>query len=353
MNKKIKGMLFIILLILPSMLLAQEREYPDIDYGIHPAPFEQIGMSGWQFLKLPTNARYAALGGVTSVISHGDASAAFANPASIADVENISVAVSKMTWLVDTDYQSASIVKNFGQLGFIGLNFVYLDYGDMQRTQVTNLTDPSTGQLTGLSELTLSGLGTYTAHDLAIGLSYARNITDRLQVGGNLRYIQEKLDDATTSNISFDIGTVYYTGLKSLRLAMVGRNFGPDAEFVQWDERIAYPATKVYMPMSFTLGAAIDVLERGEDSPHQWTLAADFLHPNDGPEKVNVGTEYSFLDLLYLRAGYRFNYDEETVTFGGGVNVSMAGSLKFKANYAFLDFGRLDNVHMISLGVDF
>ncbi len=345
-------MLFIALLIVPCLLLAQDREYPIIDSGIHPAPFQQVGNSGWQFLKLPTNARFAAAGGVTTVLSHGDAASALANPASIADVKNISVALNQMNYVVDSDYMSGGIVKNFGKWGFAGVNFVYLNYGDMVRTSIKNLTDAN-GQFTGQAELQLDGLGTFGAHDLAMGVSYARQITDRLQVGGSLRYISESIDDATTNNISFDIGTVYYTGLKTLRLAMVGRNFGPDAEFVDWNQRVAYPATKVYMPMAFQLGAAIDILEGGESSAHLWTVAAEFIHPNDGPEKVNLGTEYKLMDLLMLRGGYRFNYDEEGLTLGGGINVSMANSLDFLINYAYLDVGRFDTVHMFSLGFAF
>jgi len=352
MSRNNLGFYLCLLLMVPGVLLAQDRTYPDLDSGIHPAPFQQVGMSGWQFLKLPTNARFAATGGVTTVLSHGDASSALANPASIADVENFSVAVNQMNWLVETDFQSATLVKNMGTWGHFGVSFVYVDYGEMVRTGVKNLTDPATGRFTGLSELELEGQGTFGAHDMALGVSYARNITDRLQVGGNLRYIEEKIDDATTSNIAFDIGTVYYTGLKTLRLAMVGRNFGPDAEFVSWNERIAYPPMKVYMPMQFQLGAAFDLFEGGEN-PYLWTVAAEFVHPNDGPEKINAGTEFTAYDLLTVRGGYRFGYDEEGITLGGGLNVSMAGNLAVRFNYAYVDFGRLDNVQMFSLGLDF
>jgi hypothetical protein len=347
MKKYRNGILLTILLVLPCLLLAQDRTYPDLDEGVNPAPFQQVGQSGWQFLKLPTHARYAAIGGVSSSLSHGDAAAALANPASVADIEDINVSFSRMNWLVDTDYSSGSIVKNMGSIGYLGLNFVYVDYGSVQRTSVSNLVDEN-GDITGLSELVLEGLGTYESHDVAVGLTYARTITDRLQVGGNLRYVSETLDDATTGNLSFDIGTVYYTGLKSLRIAMVGRNFGPDAEFVSFDQRVAVPATKVRMPMSFQLGAAFDILEGGDSSPYLWTVAAELIHPNDGPEKFNVGTEYSLFNLLSLRGGYRFNYDEEDLTLGAGINVKTS-SIGVGVNYAYIDFGRLSEVHMFSI----
>ena len=101
------------------------------------------------------------------------------------------------------------------------------------------------------------------------------------------------------------------------------------------------------MPMSFQLGAAFDILEGG-DNPYLWTVAGEFVHPNDGPEKINVGTEYTMFNLLSLRAGYRFNYDEEDLTFGAGINVKTS-SVGFTINYAYMNLNRFSEVHMFSL----
>jgi hypothetical protein len=171
-----------------------------------------------------------------------------------------------------------------------------------------------------------------------------------LEFGVNLRYVREDLDDAVTSNWSVDLGTVYHTGIKTLRLAMVGRNFGPDAEFADWDERIGIPAMRVKMPMSYSFGAAMDIIEKTNNSPHLLIGVAEFIHPNDGPEKINIGAEYTFQNLLALRGGYRFNYDEESFTIGGGLNLSTAYGT-FKVDYSFWDFGILDTVSMFSIGL--
>jgi hypothetical protein len=348
-----KGKLFFLpivtLIFFPVLLFGQFIQ--DFDEGLHGGDFERIAQSGWQFLKLPTTARSAAMGGIITATGNGDASAALTNPASTADVEGYDVSFTRMDWIADIAYQSGSIVKNFGGLGFIGINFVYLDYGDMVRTENQEIFR-SDGSRTGLSEI-VTDLGMVTASDFAMGLSYATRITDRLKVGGTFRYIQEKLDDATTSNVSFDVGTIYETGLKTFRLSMVGRNFGRDAEFVQWDERIGIPAMKVRMPMSLNLGGAIDLLEGGPGNPHLLTVAAELVHPNDGPEKINVGTEYTFSDLLSLRGGYRFNYDEEGITLGGGLNVEVSQGTNVQINYSYWDFGILGSVNMFSVGFGF
>lgn len=334
------------MVLLPLAAWSQDAQYPTINQGIDPASFSRVAMSGWQFLKLPTSARFMAMGGITTTLGKGDASSALANPAFVSDVENLSLSVNNMNWLVDTRYQSYAVVKNFGTLGAIGVHAIYLDYGDMPRTENQPIYEDDI--YTGRTRVN-TDLGSVTASDLAVGLTYSRRISDRLQVGGNMRYVRETLDDAKTSNWALDIGTIYYTGFRTLRFAMTGCNFGPDTEFAEYDERIGFPAVRVRMPMMFQLGAAFDLLEGEQaNSPHLWTVAAEFVHPNDGPEKVHIGSEYAFMNFAVFRAGYRFNYDEEGLTLGTGLRLAMS-TVKLHINYSFIDFGRFDNVQMFSL----
>jgi hypothetical protein len=348
------------ILLVAVLLMASLPFYPaygqdahfgtDIDYGIHPTEFQRNGMTGWQFLKIMTDARTAALGGLTTAMSHGDAASVFSNPASTADVKNWGISMTQMSYVADISYNSASVVKNMGKWGNIGLNLIYLDYGEMERTSVTSEVNAD-GFATGVINIDYNA-GTFSGGDLAIGLSYARQITDKLQVGANLRYITETLDDQnsiSTGNVALDIGTVYYTGIKSLRLAMVGRNFGPDARFTEFEEQVQIPPMDVRMPMVFALGAAFDVFEGGS-SPHFLTVAGEFVHPNDGPERLNVGAEYTFNNLLTLRGGYRYNYDELGFAVGGGINYN-TGSFGIKVNYALTNAGRLDYLHMFTIGL--
>ena len=163
-----------------------------------------------------------------------------------------------------------------------------------------------------------------------------------------MRWIQEAIADASMTNVSVDFGTTYYTGYKSLRLSMVARNFGPDTHLAGWSEEYQAEAEDIRMPLDFRVGMAMDFFGRAE-SPHFLTFSIEGTHPNDGPEKVNVGTEYIFSNLLILRTGYRFNYDRERLTFGFGLFHSL-GSIAGRINYAYIDFGSLQQVHMFTVG---
>ena len=342
--KKVFIVFFILCAFVNIPCLAQIEENK-VDWGVHSMDYSDVGTAGWQFLKLPTNARTASMGGINSSISLGNANAALTNPASTANVNNLDIAFTNMNWVADIHFQTLSIVKNFDKWGTFGINAIYVDYGEEIRTEYTQVTTPTQIIFTPALDQ-----GTVGASDLAAGLSYARSITDKLKVGGNIRYLQEKIDDALLSTWSLDIGTMFYTGFKTLRISMLGRSFGPDAEFHEYKDRIEKVPFRVKMPMSLSIGAAMDLFQETPDMPHRLIAAAEYLVPNDGPKKLHMGLEYTLKDLLALRAGYKFNYDVEGLTLGGGVNYKMQ-SMSIHIDYAYLDAGLFNQVHMFTIGI--
>jgi hypothetical protein len=81
-------------------------------------------------------------------------------------------------------------------------------------------------------------------------------------------------------------------------------------------------------------------------------LAVDVTHPNDTRERVNLGTEVRVLQNLFLRGGYRINYDIEGGTMGAGVRVPL-GDLRVDFDYAYAIYDMLPSIHRISLGLAF
>ena len=333
----IGAILLAITLFQAQPLLAQQS-------GIDPYDFQRNGLSGWQFLKINGSARQAALGGAYTALSMPTADAIFGNPANLAGIDNIDVFLSRTNWIADIGHQSAAIAKNVRGIGVFGLSVVAVDMGEMPET----INSPIAGETR--TEVVVTG-NTFTANDLAVGLSYARSVTDRLYVGGSARWIREAIADVSMNSVSFDFGTVYYTGFRSLRLALAARNLGPDTHLAGWSEEYQAEAVDIRMPIDYRVGLAKDFFESASDI-HRMTVSVEGLHPNDGPERLNVGAEYWLYDTIALRGGYRFNYDEERFTLGGGLQHNL-GNVGFRASYALVEFGRLKSVHMFSLGLSF
>ena len=53
-----------------------------------------------------------------------------------------------------------------------------------------------------------------SANSFATGISYARELTDRFSIGGNLKYIRENIWHSSASTFAFDIGLLYRTIFK-------------------------------------------------------------------------------------------------------------------------------------------
>jgi hypothetical protein len=311
--------------------------------GIVPVEIERAGQSGWQFLKINGDARQASMAGAYAAISQGDASAVFGNPASLTDVKNIDVQVNALQWIAGINHQSAAIAYNLGEAGVMAASVAMLNYGEIAET---------INESAGASGTTPVITGnTFSANDITAGLSFARKITNNLSVGGNVRWMQQTIAELSMHNWCFDIGTLYYTGYKSLRLAITARNFGPDSRFGGWSEQFQTESDNIRMPLDFRAGVAMDFLDE-EGSPHLLTVVAEGDHPNDGREKFHVGASYAFNKTFFIRGGYKFNYDTQKYTFGAGVSYPI-GTTVGTVNYAYVDFGELTQVHMFSLGFSF
>lgn len=313
------------------------------DAGVEPPSFERVGQTGWQFLRLPVIARNAAMANIKSGLPNSNVTAIFSNPAKLVDIGNIDAAFSRMNYVADISYMTAAVAKDFGNWGVFGIHFASLDAGEMYRTENIFNEDLGITERSGDIE-------TFTAGDLLVGVSYARSVTDRLSIGGNLSYIQEKLDKTEIKNWNADFGIFFRTGFRSLTLSMLARNFGPDKEFTGFTDIYGLPQS-VRMPLDFRLGVGYDLIEGG-GGLHELRGYVEGVHPNDGPERVDTALEYTFFNVLALRGGYKFNYDEQGLTIGGGVNYSMSG-ITGRIDYAFLDYGRLSSVHLFTVGFGF
>jgi hypothetical protein len=311
--------------------------------GIDPPEFERVGQSGFQFLHLPTVARNAALANIRG-LTNSDVSAVFSNPASLVDIGRIDASFSRLDYVADITYMTAAVAMNLGNWGVFGLHVASLDAGELIRTE--NTYDPDF-DLTYRS----GDLGTFKAGDVLYGLSYARSVTDRLSVGANFGRIEERLDSTHVDNWNLDFGLFFHTGFRSLTLSMVARNFGPDAEFTGFSEVYGLPQS-VRMPLDFQLGISYDLIDNASGGLHKLTAYLEGTHPNDSRERVHTAFEYTFLNTFSLRGGYKFNYDEQSLTLGGGLNFSLR-SVSGRIDYAYLDYGLLSTVHLFTVGFGF
>jgi hypothetical protein len=91
--------------------------------------------------------------------------------------------------------------------------------------------------------------------------------------------------------------------------------------------------------VAFSFGFAAEVFgEKGE--PAYLTVAGDTYYATDVAEpQYRLGGEMWFQNALAVRAGYKFNYDEETYSAGIGVKLKPAEGREIRADVSYSHFG--------------
>jgi len=306
--------------------------------------FNKAGRTSMQFLKIGIGARPAAMGEAV-IANMQDVTAVFWNPAAITGIQNGEAAFSYTKWFSDLNLTSGAVGYRLGSLGVVAVDYIALDYGDIQEALVTS----PTGQLDTRTGTFFSG------GDLSVGLSYSRMVTDKLSIGVRAKYVREELFTFTSSLWAFDFGSYYDTGWQGIRLAMSAQNFARPARWLLTGQETDQSFD---VPLLFRVGWSIDLLGGenlllgGRASRQKLSVNMDAIHSNDYAERLHMGAEYILLDLLALRAGYRFNYSEGNLSLGGGLKVE-SRSLQMRVDYAFVDYDFLDSPHRLSLSVVF
>lgn len=323
------------------------------DDALAQGVFTKTGSVGAQFLKIGVGSRYLGMG-EAAVAAKGDAFSLYWNPAALTEIEGHQLAFSRADWILDVTLTYAAYAHRFEGVGVFALGLTAMNMPEMEVTTTAN----SESQ---------DGIGQfYNASSYALELGFARELTPRFALGGGVKYIYESIFTETSSGFAFDIGTIMYTGLRSLRLGMNISNLGGGMRFsgprlavqVQSesdttntpdsDGRLLVESYE--LPLVFRLGMAYD-FDFNMDS--RLTVTTELKHPNDNVQQGAVGLEYGWKERFFLRGGYKINYDEEDLTFGAGLNTPFGQESNLSLDYAWTDFGRLQSTHRFSVNVAF
>ncbi len=314
------------------------------------AEFSKVGTVGAQFLKIGMGARYVGMG-EASVACVNDAYAMYWNPAGLTQLPSVSLSLTNVDWIGDVQLNHVTFGKPLGDYAAFGVSLTALSMGEME---VTTVAQPE-----GTGE-------NFTASSYSLSLGYARKMTDRFSVGISGKYIWERISEERASGFAVDFGTLFHTGFRSLRIAMNIANLGPEMKMDGPELGASYdpqPGNPNYddvkskltvdpydLPLTFRFGLAYDLFESPES---KFTVALEAKHPNDNTQQASFGGEYLWKDLFALRGGYKFNYEEEGLTFGGGIKLKAGKKTNLNIDYAWADFSRLQSVHRFSLGFEF
>ncbi len=313
----------------------------------------KTGTTAAAFLEIGAGARAQAMGGAFTAVAN-DATAMYWNPAGISRLGRLEATFNYTNWLLDTQYAYSGIVAPVGGSMAVGINVTHFGFGEQA---VRTIERPE-----GTGEV-------YSANDLALGLAFGMNLTDRFSFGVNAKYVNQRIWHESAAGFALDMGALYDTPLKGLKLGFSIQNFGTDMKLSGRDIRRAYdpdPASygndainvlyemdRFSLPLKFAFGASYRM---NLSDTHTLLIATDLLHPGNNTESINIGVEYSAFRLFDLRAGYEALQEKDSISglsVGGGLHYRIQPSLMFYLDYGWVDWGIFSSVHRFSVGLGF
>jgi hypothetical protein len=337
MNKKIIFLLLIIFSFFSS-LSAQSK----------------TGTTIGQFLKIDPSARASAMANASTSL-YGEASSLYYNAASLGRLSNVDIQFTYNQWLADITYNYAVVAVPIAGLGTCALQLTSLNSGEID---VRTVEFPK-----GTGER-------YSVTNFSLGLGFGLMLTDRVSVGLQVSYIRETIWHSSLSTFGLNFGVQYQVEENGLTLGASILNFGPRAGYDGRDLYINYdfdpnkygdndllPAelrTDAYsLPTSFRIGVSYPLIINEDNKV---TIAIDAFHPNDNAESVSIGSEWQFLNSFSVRGGYRdlFVPDSEGgLVLGAGVRVNVLESYNLRFDYAWADYGRLEQANRFTISLGF
>jgi hypothetical protein len=311
------------------------------------------GTTVGQFLLIEPSGRLSAMGNA-GVTADGEVLAAYYNPAALGVLRTSDVQFTHAPWLADITYDHAALALVLPRFGTVLATVTALRSGDIEVRTVE--------QPLGTGEL-------YSVQNLALGLGYGRAITDRFAAGVQVSYVRETIWNSALDAFGVNFGMRYQLTDGGAILGASLSNLGTRGRFDGIDLAIRYDPdpdasgtnsalpgvarTDQYaLPVLFRVGVSMPVRVSLDQ---RLTLALDAHQPGDNTESVSVGAEWSYRELLMLRAGYQNFFQDELeggITAGGGVRYAAAG-VRLRFDYSWNAFGRLGNAQRFTLGVGF
>lgn len=237
----------------------------------------QDSQTAFNFLRLPTSAHTAALGGENVSLTDDDASTVFQNPSLLYYVSDRTLGLNMMTYMQGSVTGSASYSQQVGDRGSWGIQGRFINYGEMKQTTVNN-----------------EQTGTFHANDFALGGTFAYGLTEHISGGVTAKIVASYIGQYNAMGAAVDLGLNYYDADSHWSIGAVARNLGGQLK--------AYEDDFERMPLDVQLG----VTKRLASSPLRFSATLTRL--NDWEYGIGkhlvLGADLLLSDQFYVAAGY-------------------------------------------------
>ncbi|HRG59070.1 MAG TPA: PorV/PorQ family protein [Bacteroidia bacterium] len=329
---------------------------------------DRAGQAGGTQLLINPFTRSSGWGSANSASISG-LEAQFLNVAGVAHTEKTELLAARTNWLVGTgiSINSFGFSQKLGNASALAFGVMAMDFGDIN---VTTVEQPE------------GNIGTFKPQFLNLNLSYAKEFSNSIFGGLNVKVISENIANLKASGVCFDGGIQYVTSFgkdkelnrKNVHFGISLKNVGPQVKY-QGDgisakanltstgaaQTLEFRSQAYDLPSLVNIGASYDYYLSKENNNQRITAALNFTSNSFTQDQFNIGFEYGYKQMFMLRAGmvYEkgiFNAEDRktaltgpTAGFSADLPLGKESKRKFGVEYAYRTTNPFAGIHTIGL----
>lgn len=269
----------------------------------------------FNFLRDFSNARSSALAGSVICIDN-DLDIVIFNPATLNTVYNKNISVTFLKHALDINSGAVQYLLPYNwEDGKFSISALFTNYGSFDYVNKNGVFN-----------------GTFSANDLAIGVTYSNILDTNLQYGLGFKFIYSNIEKYHSTAVAIDAGLLYKFSDERTNIAASFLNVGTQlstfdgvVESIPNDLRIGFNHKLKGMPLLFNL-TFVNLAEKTNK----------FF---DRFKNIAIGGEFNIGKYIDLRVGYS-NYIRNALNneLDKGLSGFSAG-LGLKSDYIFIDYG--------------
>ena len=286
------------------------------------------GTSGADFLEIGVGSRPSGMGEAFTA-EVGDINSIYYNPAGLGTLKFPMLSIMHQELILDSLFENVSLAFPLWQ-GFFGFSTSVFWVPPFDKIDINGNT-----------------IGTVNFYNVSGIFAYGYSL-GFMEVGGSFKYIYQKIDTLQLHSGAFDIGilkrmTMYSpfdAPIRNFSLGLSIQNIGTQAKDDSLPRLIR---AGLSYKMSHFFGFNVDLLENAITSSDLYDFTSGF----NESFRINTGIELNYLDILFLRAGYKFN-DAAKYTFGLGFNYAIK-NIAFVVDASYQDAGVFGPVYSFTI----
>lgn len=281
---------------------------------------QRAGQAGAYELLLNPWARSSGLADANSASVRG-LEAVYSNIAGTVFTKKTELIFSRSSWFTgaDININAFGLTQRVGETGALTLAVVSLDFGKSMITTV---------------DLPEGGLGYYHPQYTNINLGYAKEFSNSIHGGLNVKVINQSIADLSASGVALDAGIQYITGIgkdkagnkkyDNLKFGISLKNVGPTMKFKgdglsfrgEGDDEVNMTVEQrsadFELPSLLKIGVAYEIPTVVKNdtangkiiADQKLILAANFTSNAFSRDQFHFGLEYNIKNIVVLRGGY-------------------------------------------------